>query len=92
MKFTILTTFKCTFHVIKYIHRDFPSGPVVKTLPSKAGGRGLIPDQGTKTPRAAGAAKIFFKKEGGSIFTMLYNHHNYFQIFFITQNRNSITQ
>ena len=32
--------------------RDFPGGPVVKTLPSSAGGVGLIPDWGTKIPHA----------------------------------------
>lgn len=28
--------------------RDFPGGPIVKTLGFQTGGRGLIPDQGTK--------------------------------------------
>ena len=32
--------------------RDFPGGPVVKALPSRAGGVGLIPGQGTKIPHA----------------------------------------
>ena len=32
--------------------RDFPGGPVVKNLPSNGGDVGLIPDQGTKIPRA----------------------------------------
>ena len=32
--------------------RDFPGGPVVKTLPSNAGGGGLILGQGTKIPHA----------------------------------------
>lgn len=27
---------------------DFPGGPIVKTLGFQIGGRGLIPDQGTK--------------------------------------------
>ena len=31
---------------------DFPSGPVVGTLPSNAGGEGSIPGQGAKTPHA----------------------------------------
>ena len=31
---------------------DFPSGPVVKTLPSNAGGVGLIPGWGAKIPHA----------------------------------------
>ena len=32
---------------------DFPGGPVVKTLPSNAGGAGLIPGWGAKIPRAS---------------------------------------
>ena len=41
--------------VNEYIHYwDFPSGPVVKTLPSNAGGMGLIPDRGAKIPHAVG--------------------------------------
>ena len=32
---------------------DFPSGPVVQTLPSNAGGVGLIPAQGAKIPHAS---------------------------------------
>ena len=31
---------------------DFPGNPVVKTLPSSAGGTGLIPGQGAKIPHA----------------------------------------
>ena len=31
---------------------DFPGGPVVKNLPSKAGDTGSIPGQGTKIPHA----------------------------------------
>ena len=34
--------------------RDFPAGTVVKTLPPKAGGAGLIPGRGTKIPHALG--------------------------------------
>ena len=34
--------------------RDFPSGPVVKTLPSSAGGMDLIPGQGIKVPHPTG--------------------------------------
>ena len=33
--------------------RDFPGGPVVKTLPSSAGGAGLIPGQGARVPHAS---------------------------------------
>ena len=32
---------------------DFPDDPVVKILPSIAGGAGLIPGQGTKIPHAS---------------------------------------
>ena len=32
--------------------RDFPGGPVVKTLPSNAGGAGPIPGWGAKIPHA----------------------------------------
>ena len=34
--------------------RDFPSGPVVKTLHSSAGGMDLIPGQGIKVPHPTG--------------------------------------
>ena len=39
--------------------RDFPGGPVVKILPSNAGGAGLLPlpGQGAKTPHATGPKK-----------------------------------
>ena len=33
--------------------RDFPGGPVVKTLPSNAGGAGSIPGLGAKIPHAS---------------------------------------
>ena len=32
---------------------DFPGGPVVKTLPSNAGGAGSIPGQEAKIPHAS---------------------------------------
>ena len=32
---------------------DFPGGPVVKTLPSNAGGVGSIPGRGAKIPHAS---------------------------------------
>ena len=31
---------------------DVPGGPVVRNLPSKAGGAGLIPGRGTRIPHA----------------------------------------
>ena len=38
--------------------KDFPSGPVVKNLPSKAGDVGLIPGWGTKIPQAIGQLSL----------------------------------
>ena len=40
-----------------YFFQDFPGGPVVKTLPSNAGGVGAIPGQGTKIPHAVECSK-----------------------------------
>ena len=37
--------------------RNFPSNPVVKTLPSNAGRRGSIPGLGTRIPHAAGCGR-----------------------------------
>ena len=36
----------------KRLFRDFPGSPVVKTLPSNAGGTGSIPGGGPKIPHA----------------------------------------
>ena len=36
------------------VFRDFPGGPVVKTLPSNEGGVASIPGQGAKIPHASG--------------------------------------
>ena len=51
-----LTVTECQLQVntcpLKNQSIDFPGGPVVKTLASKAGGTGLIPSQGTKIPHA----------------------------------------
>ena len=38
----------------KFLLRDFPGGPVVKTLPSKAGAVGSIPGQEAKIPGTRG--------------------------------------
>ena len=38
----------------KNIYRDFPGSPVVRTLPSNAGGVDLIPGWGAKIPHALG--------------------------------------
>ena len=44
-----------TEHYIQYpMIWDFPGGPVVKNLPSKAGDMGSIPGRGTKIPHAVG--------------------------------------
>ena len=40
-------------HLKKVSFRDFPDGPVVKTLPSSAGGAGSIPGGGTRIPHAS---------------------------------------
>ena len=45
------------------VGRDFPGGPVVKTLPSNAGGVGSIPGQGAKLPHASGTKKPKHKTE-----------------------------
>ena len=37
---------------------DFPSGPVVKTLSSKAGDTGSIPGWGTKIPHTSGQLSL----------------------------------
>ena len=38
--------------MIEKKHRDFPSGPVVKSSPSHSGGVGSIPGQVAKIPHA----------------------------------------
>ena len=40
--------------IFKKNNRDFPGDPVVKTLPSNAGGASSIPGQGAKIPHASG--------------------------------------
>ena len=40
------------YHSSRSLEKDFPGGPVVKTLPSKAGSAGSIPGLGTKIPYA----------------------------------------
>ena len=42
---------------------DFPGGPVVKTLPSSAGGEGSITGQGAKIPHALGPINQKHKTE-----------------------------
>ena len=42
---------------------DFPSGPVVGTLPSNAGGEGSIPGQGAKTPHALPKHKTYKQRK-----------------------------
>ena len=48
--FTFRLPYRCK--VQRSLRRDFLGGPVVKTLPSDAGGLGLIPGWGTKIPHA----------------------------------------
>ena len=36
------------------VHRDFPGGPVVETLPSEVQEMGLIPGQRTEIPHGVG--------------------------------------
>ena len=43
--------------------RDFPAGPVVKTLPSNTKGVSLIPGQGTKIPHASQSVNQNMKKK-----------------------------
>lgn len=38
--------------ILKRLGRDFPGGPLVENLPSKAGDEGLISAWGTKVPHA----------------------------------------
>ena len=40
--------------MIKVAIRDFPGGPVVKSLPCNAGDTGSVPGPGTKIPHAEG--------------------------------------
>ena len=42
-----------TYWTTVSIIRDFPGGPGVKTLPSKAEGMGSIPGRGVKIPHAS---------------------------------------
>ena len=42
---------------------DFPDGPVVKTLPSKEEGAGLIPSQGAQIPHALRLKKQNIKQK-----------------------------
>ena len=45
------------------VSRDFPGGPVVKTLPSNAGDAGSTPDWRAKIPHASAAKKPQRKTE-----------------------------
>ena len=47
--------------------QGFPGGPVVKTLPSSAGGVGSIPDQETKVPDASGPEKQNIKSRSNIV-------------------------
>ena len=45
------------------ISRDFPGGPVVKTLPSNSRGMGSIPIKAAKMPHASGWKNQKYKAE-----------------------------
>ena len=47
--------------------RDFPGGPVVKTLPSNAGGVSLTPGLGAKIPHASGPKTQNIKKRSNIV-------------------------
>ena len=49
--------------IVKKPQRDFPRGPVVKTLPSSAEGRRLNPDRELRSLMLRGAAKNLKKKK-----------------------------
>ena len=51
------------FLIKKYYLGDFPSSPVVKTLPSNAGGAGSIPGGGGKIPHASWPKKQNMKQK-----------------------------
>ena len=52
------------FKEINWVGRDFPDGPVVKTLLSKAGGVSSIPGQGAKIPHTSWPKKKKTQKTG----------------------------
>ena len=57
--------------------RDFPGGPVVKTLPSSASGEDSIPGWGVKIPHALGSKTQNIKKKQeqyfkSSVFVLIY--------------------
>ena len=47
----------------KYINKDFPGGPAVKSSPSNAGGVGSIPGQGANIQHALGPKNHNIKTE-----------------------------
>ena len=56
-----------SLHFKKRLGGDFPSGPVVKTLPSNAEGTGWIPSQGIKIPCDLQCGKRKKKKREGLV-------------------------
>ena len=58
-------------HTHKKTWKDFPGGPVVKTLPSNTGDMGSIPGWGTKIPHAVGCGQKLKKKKD---MKMAYKH------------------
>ena len=56
--------FKGLVFILRVTGKDFPGGPVVKTLPFNARGVGSIPSGGTKIPHAIGCSpRLILKKE-----------------------------
>ena len=53
------------FMILKWevLCRDFPGGPVIKILPSSAGGAGSIPGWGNQIPHAVGWGQKLKKKK-----------------------------
>ena len=70
--------------ILKINYRDFPGGPVVKTLPSNVGGAGLIPGQGAKMPHAvAETPKHKNKKQYCNKFNTGFKNDSHKKFFFL---------
>ena len=55
--------FKGLVSILRVVGKDFPDGPVVKTLPFNARGVGSIPGGRTKIPHAIGCGQKLIKKK-----------------------------
>ena len=58
----MMSSVRHKYGIISISFGDFPGGPVVKTLPSNAGGVGSIPRWGAKIPHASGPKNQNIKK------------------------------